>query len=400
MGDERRLKVLSLSTVYPNPREPGLGLFVRSRLQHMAAAADVTVIAPVPLIDYSKAGRRLARTPVPRERRDEALEVRHPRWLYPPMGGFINGLALFVRLAWPVWRWYRRVDVIDAHFAHPEGVAAALLSMVTGRPFTVTLRGNETMHAAHYWRGKVMRWALRRATRVIAVSERLRVFAEDAGTNREKTATIPNGIDTKVFYPRERASLRARFGMRDEVTAIVSAGYLIERKGHHRVIKAVGGLRRKGLPVELWVVGGPGREGEYEREIHREVERQQADNAVHFTGHVTPDMLAEYMTAGDVFCLASSREGWPNVVNEAQACGAPVVAFDVGGIPEMLPTEEYGVVVPPEDDIALEAALESAVRRKWDRERIAAKARERSWDVVASEVVEQLRLAAAVRRTE
>lgn len=398
MGDERRLKVLSLSTVYPNPREPGLGLFVRSRLKHMAALADVTVIAPVPFIDYSKAGRNRTQGPAPRARRDDALEVRHPRWLYPPLGGALNALALSARLAWPVWRLRKQIDVIDAHFAHPEGVAAALLSMIVRRPFTVTLRGNETMHASHYWRGKAIRWALRRAARVIAVSERLRLFALEAGARPENTATIPNGVDTAVFHERERGPLREKFGMRDGVRAIVSAGYLIERKGHHHVVRAVAGLRRKGLTVELWVVGGAGREGEYEREIRGEVERQQAGDAVHFTGNVAPDMLAEYMAAGDVFCLASSREGWPNVVNEAQACGTPVVAFDVGGIPEMLPSEEYGMAVPVGDAAALERALERAAGRQWDRERIAARAKQRSWHVVASEAVEQLRRAAAVRR--
>lgn len=391
----RRLRILSLSTVYPNPGEPGLGQFVRSRLQHMAPLADITVMAPVALLDYSRMGHGSTRTRVPHLRQDEALEVRHPRWLYPPMGGVLNAFALFARLVWPVWRLRRQFDVIDAHFAHPEGIAAVLLSRLVKRPFTVTLRGNETMHASHFWRGRMIRWTLRRAARVIAVSERLRQFAIEAGTPPQHAVTIPNGINTAVFHPRERQALRERFGMKPGVTAVVSAGYLIERKGHHRVVKAVAALRGKGLPVELWLVGGPGREGEYEKEIHREVEERKLGEAVHFAGHVVPAVLAEYMAACDIFCLASSREGWPNVVNEAQGCGTPVVAFDVGAIPEMLPSEDYGLVVPPGDDAALEAAIGRAISREWDRERIAARAKDRSWQVVAAEAVEQLRQAAA-----
>lgn len=393
-----QLRILSLSTVYPNAREPGHGLFVRSRLQHMAALADMTVLAPVALIEYSKTGRNVARKQVPRAWRDGALEVRHPRWFYPPMGGALNAVALFVCLFWFVWRRRKQFDVIDAHFAHPEGVAAGLLSLVAGLPFVVTLRGSEMTHSAYRWRGRAIRWALRRASRVVAVSERLRLFAVDAGARPERTATVPNGIDMTVFHPRERGPLREKLGMNEGVTAIVSAGHLIELKGHHRVVKAVAALRRKGLDVELWVVGGPGRGGDYEQRIHREVRERQLDEAVHFTGHVAPDMLAEYMSACDVFCLASSREGWPNVVTEAQGCGTPVVAFDVGGVPEMLPSEEYGIVVPPGDEAELEAALERAARQSWNRERIAERAKQRSWQVVASEAVEQLRLAATRNR--
>jgi glycosyltransferase involved in cell wall biosynthesis len=100
------------------------------------------------------------------------------------------------------------------------------------------------------------------------------------------------------------------------------------------------------------------------------------------------------MTAADVFCLASSREGWPNVVNEALACATPVVTTDVGGAPDMVPGEEYGFVVPAGDGEALGAALRRALTKDWDRKAIAAWGGSRSWSNVAAETFEVLHAAA------
>jgi glycosyltransferase involved in cell wall biosynthesis len=176
---------------------------------------------------------------------------------------------------------------------------------------------------------------------------------------------------------------------------ILSAGYLIERKGHHRVILALAELRRRGSDAELWIVGGPGREGSFENEIREHVRKCGLTDAVRFTGPVTQTALAEIMSAADVFCLATSREGWPNVVHEALGCGAPAVATDVGGIQDMLPGPEYGFVVPAGDQESLTSALGRALNTKWDRERIAAWGGSRSWRQVAAETAEVLREAAA-----
>jgi len=389
----RKLRILSVSTVFPNPRETGLGLFVRARLERMAELADIVVVAPVARFDYSQApGGEGA---IPRRRQEGRLKVMHPRWLYPPLAGAWNGVFLFLALAGLACRLRRRFrfEVIDAHFGHPEGVAGALLGALLSCPVVITLRGNETMHARYRLRRYWMAWALRRATRVIAVSERLRQFAVSLGAAEERTRTIPNGIDVSIFYPRDRQRLRRDLGM-TEGPSIVSAGYLIERKGHHRVVRALASLRGNGIAAELWIVGGPGREGEFETEIRREVEQAGLREQVHFTGAVAPARLAEYLSAADVFCLASTREGWPNVVHEALGCGAPVVATDVGGIPDMLPSGEYGMIVPPADQSALEQALRQALAKPWDRDRIAQWGQARSWEQVAAEAVGQLRAAA------
>ena len=168
------LKILSFTLVFPNPAEPGLGLFVRARLQRLTHHADIRVIAPVPLFDYLHPSAKLRpRSAVPFERQDGRLEVFHPRWLYPPLGTPVNVFCLFFRLLALTLRIRKQFpfQVIDSHFGYPEGVVAALLAVVFQCPFTVTLRGNEIKFAQYRFRRFLLVWALRRAARVITVSK-------------------------------------------------------------------------------------------------------------------------------------------------------------------------------------------------------------------------------------
>jgi teichuronic acid biosynthesis glycosyltransferase TuaC len=384
------VNILSISTVFPNPSEENLGLFVRARLEGLAARASVRVLAPVPLVDYARIrGKRPLASGAPsgpahwpRGHPEGRLEVFHPRWFYPPAGGALNALFLFLRLLAPASHLDTAspIDLIDAHFGYPDGIAAALLAARMRRPFTVTLRGNETMHGRYRFRRMAMRWALRRAARVIAVSEALREYAISLGVEPSRIRTIPNGVDTVVFHPHPRPEARGA------PKQILSAGYLIERKGHHHAIRATAALRARGVDCELQVAGGPGREGRFEDQLRRLVAELGLESAIHFLGVVPPARLAELMSAADVVLLPSSREGWPNVVNEALACGTPVVATNVGGVPDLIPSGEFGYVVPAGDQSALENALERALGRDWDREAIARWGASRSWDKVAAEV--------------
>ena len=390
-------KVLSISTVYPRPGEENLGGFVKSRLQHVSDLLPVKVVSPVPVIDYGAGGQRP--TSIPHRRQDGNVEVFYPRWLYPPQGGFLNSWFLAARLL-PFLKNLRGrydFDVIDSHFGHPAGVAAGLVAAALRCPFTITLRGSEVMHARVAGRRRWMAWSFRRASRIIAVSESLRQFAISLGGDPGRVRTIPNGIDSAVFYPRPYSETRARLGMPPDRPIILSVGYLIEGKGHHRVIRALAEIRAAGIPAELWIIGGPGRGSRFDENIRQAVRECALDKATHFCGTLKPAAVAEHMSAADVFCLASSREGWPNVVHEALGCGTPVVATNVGGIPDMLPSPDYGLIIPPDNHAELVSALGQALKSTWDRERIAAWGRARSWHEVAAETAAVLTEAAGDR---
>ncbi|MBI4892553.1 MAG: glycosyltransferase [Acidobacteria bacterium] len=385
--------MLSLSGVFPRAGDERLGLFVKSRLAALSRRVPVRVVCPVPWIDLSRGRIELPALDAKSPGDQSGLEVDYPVWFYPPGWGTWNGLFMARALQGRLARCRRSFDfqLIDAHFGHPEGIAADRLARHFRVPFTVTLRGNETMHASHPKIRLLMAESLQRAAAVICVSSPLRDFALSLGVDAERAHVVPNGIDAAVFRPHPREETRQQLRMDPDSLHVLSAGYLIARKGHHRVVNALAEVRRQGVPAQLWIVGGPGREGDCQEEIRNAVERLGLAPFVHLTGSVGPAELARYMAASDVFCLASEREGWPNVVNEALACGTPAVAFDVGGVPQMLPGDQYGIVVPPANDAALTAALCTALRRGWDRAAIARWGAGRSWEAVAAQVADLFR---------
>ena len=386
------MRIVSLTSVYPSPLETGRGLFVRARLQHLPPAAQVKVIAPVWAMDRSVPGRRT----------DARIEVFHPRWIYIRGTGAVTAFLLFFQLIRPLRSLKKEFafQVLDSHFGYPEGIAASLLATVLRVPFTVTLRGSELLHSRYPLRRVLMGWALKRASSVIAVSEQLRQFAIALGTDPARTRTISNGIDGHSFYPQDRNTVRLKHGLDPKQRIILSAGHLIELKGHHLAVRAVKRLLDRGVAVQLIIAGGPPGRGvaSYEVELKRLITDLRLTEHVRLLGHVSRDLLIDLMSAADVFCLASSREGWPNVVHEALACGTPVVATRVGAIPELITQEAYGLVVEPDDLAALTDALHRSLTTAWNRSDISEWACSRTWEQVGREVLDEMNR--AVSETE
>jgi glycosyltransferase involved in cell wall biosynthesis len=392
----RAPRILSLSCLFPTSLDPNQGLFVERRLQHLAEMAEVKVISPFAVVHYGNTnGRKIRLAGLPC-RQQENLSVLHPRWFYPPLGGISTGFWLFLQLLPVVARLRAEFpfEIIDTHFGHPEGIAGALLSRALRVPFTMTLRGNEPKHSrsrlGRFW----IAWALRRASKVFVLSERLRQFAIGLGADPARVTIVPNGIDAAVFFPRDRAACRLKHGFAADRPLLLSAGALVERKGHHRILRALAAMAPDRRP-QLAIVGGPGPEGSYAEQLVRLAATLDLGKWVRFLGPVSPTAMAELMSAADVFCLASTNEGWPNVIHEALACGTPVVATDVGAVPEMLAGGRYGCVAPVNNPAALEKALAEALERDWDRTAIAAWGCARSWRQVAAEVWEEMKIIAA-----
>lgn len=387
------MRILTISCNYPNPKDPNLGIFVQRRITPLASSTEIKVIAPVPILDYGNPSGHIflpRNGSVPLSRTDGSLEVLHPRWLYPPFGGALNAFCLFACLLWPVSRLRREFpfEVIDTHFGYPEGIAGALLARVFRIPYTVTLRGSEILHAQYLFRRHWMSWALQKAGRIIAVSGNLHQLAVELGAQPAKIKTIANGIDSGIFFPRYREECRRKHQLPLDAYFLLSAGHLIELKGHHHVIRALRVLLDEGLAVHLIIAGGA---GHYESALRKQVSELRLESSVRFLGEVPQETMAELMCASDVLCLASIREGCPNVVLEALACGCPVVATDVGAVPDLIPEDRFGFVVPPNDPRALKDALSRAFQQDWDRAAISRWGQSRSWQQVAREVFAELR---------
>lgn len=298
--------------------------------------------------------------------------------LFKKYDGLMMALCAFPRMR--KLKRMGRLDVIDAHFAYPDGYAASLLSRWLKVPFTVTLRGTETRHLADSaLAGRVLQ-AVDQATRVFSVSASLRSLLVNCGANPEKIEVVGNGIDTALFSPQERGVCRAALGISTNAKVLVSVGGLVPRKGFHRVIDVLPQLREAFPDLVYLIVGGGSAEGDCSRELGEQVRRLKLEDCVRFLGFRAPHELPVILSAADVFVLATSNEGWANVFLEAMACGLPVVTTDVGGNCEVVCDASLGVVVPFGEAEALSAALSESLCRNWDSRRLRAYAEKNSWD--------------------
>jgi teichuronic acid biosynthesis glycosyltransferase TuaC len=309
-------------------------------------------------------------------------------------------LFLFVSSWAELWRLRRAFafDLIDAHFAYPDGAAAVLLGRIFRVPVTITLRGTIIPLAADWIRSAIADWALRRADTVIAVSEELAARARKAGVPAGRIWLIPNGVDTTRFAPSDRAEARLRLGLPEEGRILVSVGHLSPRKGFHRVIAALPHLVREFPDLLFAVVGGGGAEGDNRGELESLASALGVARRVRLAGPEPPDRVALWLNAANLFVLASDFEGCPNVVWEAMACGQPVVATSVGHVPHMVPPFAGIVFGAPDDAVLLLAALRQALTTNWDQARIRAHAEHHTWEAIAARVLARWRETAERRR--
>jgi len=379
-------RLLVVSSLFPHAGAPIAGVFVRERMFRVGRQLPLVVVSPRPWFPGQGLIRRLRpgyRPPAAPHELQAGVEVHFPRFFALPgllrrFDGFFMALAML-----PLARRLQSefgFNLIDAHFAYPDGYAASLLGRWLGVPVTVTLRGTELKHSrVEPLRARMAR-TFAAVDRVFSVSDSLRQLAIGIGLAPAKALVVGNGVDTDKFHPEDRAAARARWQLASEAPVLVGVGALVERKGFHRVIECLPALRERHPGLRYLVVGGPSPEGDMSAELRAQVARLQLEDTVVFCGPQKPEALRWALSAADVFVLATANEGWANVFLEAMACGLPVVTTDVGGNREVVCDPSLGIVVPFGDAASLHAALDQALATSWDRAAIVEHARRNSWD--------------------
>ncbi len=388
-----------LSSLFPSRMQPTAGLFVRERMFRVGQRLPLAVVAPVPWFPLQGLLRRFKpgfRPGAPRHEAQGGFEVWFPRFLsVPGLLKQFDGLAMALG-AWPRLRRLKRagrLDLIDAHFAYPDGYAATLLGRWLDVPVTITLRGTEVRHARDRRLAPLLRQALMGATRVFAVSESLRKIALALGIAPDRVRVVGNGVDLQKFAPMPKAEARGQLGLPLDAPVLITVGALVERKGFHRVIELLPALRDRHPGLLYLVIGGASPEGDMSDALHEQVNRLGLGDAVRFLGPLPPEQLRRPLSAADVFVLATRNEGWANVLLEAMACGLSVVATDVGGNAEVVNDAALGEVVPFGDPPALRRAISDALTRPRDPAAIRRYAQANSWDPRVAVLVEEFRRA-------
>ncbi len=342
-----KLSILTATTLFPNPVQRAHGVFVETRLRHLLASGEVTahVLAPIPwlppMVRYSSYGPLQT---VPSREQRNGLIVEHPRYLVVPKFGMtLTPLTLYRAMRKrfvALLKEGHRFDLIDAHYFYPDGVAAVRLAREFNLPVTVTARGTDLNLIPEFSAPrKMILDAASKADGMITVCQALKDTLIEMGVADERVTVLRNGVDLELFRPVDRAAARSALGLSRRTLA--SVGLLIDRKGHHHIIRAL-----KDLPDNDLLIAGDGPD---RRALERLVVEEGVADRVRFLGSVDQNRLREIYNAVDALVLASSREGWANVLLESMACGTPVVASAVWGTPEVVARPEAGVLMPSLD---------------------------------------------------
>ena len=338
------MRLLTFSSLYPSSVMPSHGIFVETRLRHLLKSGKVEsrVVAPVPWFPSrdSRFGEYARFAAVPAAEQLNGIQVEHPRFVVLPKVGMTLAPFALARTALVAARRLIATgydfDLIDAHYFYPDGVAAVKVGEALGKPVVITARGTDiNLVPRHTLPRRMILDAARRSAAMITVCAALKDELVALGADEGKVTVLRNGVDLALFHPEDKAAARAAYGM--SRFSIASVGHLIERKGHELVIEAMARLP----DAELFIAGT----GPEEAALRALAERLNLAGRVKFLGALPQDRLRTLYSAVDCLVLASSREGWANVLLEAMACGTPVVASNVWGTPEVVAVPEAGMLM-------------------------------------------------------
>ena len=332
------MKILTFSTLFPNSEQPGHGIFVETRLRHLVASGQVEsrVVAPVPWFPSRapRFGKYAKMAAAPRAEVRHGLQVAHPRYLTIPKVGMNLAPTLLAQGAKPA---IARLldegfdfDLIDAHYFYPDGVAAVKLGRYFNKPVVITARGSDiTLLLQFPAPRRMIVAAAREADAVITVCNALRDEVIGLGVDPERIVSLRNGVDLELFQPTVRTA--------GNPFTLLTVGHLVPVKAQELIIGAL-----PLLPGVQLVVAGDGPNRGMLENLAREL---SVTARVRFLGAVPQAQLRQHYGAADALVLASSREGWANVLLESMACGTPVVASRVYGTPEVVAAPEAGVLM-------------------------------------------------------
>ncbi|HEX4947823.1 MAG TPA: glycosyltransferase [Blastocatellia bacterium] len=390
------MKILSVTTLFPSRAQPVHAIFVYNRLKHVAehqqVRGELRIIAPIPYFPFDRfISKYTERHRIPRADKISGLEVLYPRFLsIPALLKPLDGIFVLLSVWWAARRLRREFDfdVIDTHLAFPDGFAGVFLAWLWKKPLTITLRGHDVNVLPRFpVRKRQIQFALRHADRIIGVADALRRGAIALGADPNKAVTISNGVDLTQFFPVAQAEARQRLGLPQHRRIVLSVGRIVENKGYHLIVEALQQLRAAGAEVPyLVLVGGAADEALYPTRLKATVAQLGMKDDVLLAGPQRNETLRDWYCAADVYCLASETEGWPNVLLESLACGTPVVATKTWGTPEIICSDEYGLLVDRSAE-SIAQGLQTALAKEWKSQAMIAYAATHTWQNVAEKVV-------------
>lgn len=310
--------MLLVSSMYPAPEDLALGVFVKRQVECLRAlGVDIDLI----------------------------VDRRPPR-RYVFRKYLALGLRAFSRLT-------TEYDVVHVHWPVVTGVVGWIVARLKGRPLVVTVHGGEIDtdsirssdmgSTKHKLTKQIAGWVMRRADGVIVVGSHLGEVAQRVGVLSERISVINMGVDTSQFQPYSKEESRSRLGIATDHPVVAYVGMLTTVKGPTYLLRAMPSIVENHPTLCLYVVGA----GQLEADLKNTAAALGVTRNVRFVGQKPHEEIPLWMSAADVVIMPSLTESFGLAALEAMACGTPVVASYVGGLPEQIVDGQNGFLVPP-----------------------------------------------------
>jgi len=364
------MKVLEACQEFPNRYYPQLGTFIKQSIDSIAdQGVDVTVISPKPFVLPFSAFPYHNFFKLPRIEHTEKYDLHYPRYIYAvPKKYFypVTGISYsrFVS-EYAIKNINPEPDLIHAHFSYPDGYGMMKLAKKWKVPLVISALGTIERKVAYegsYTSRQIIE-AMNFAEKVLSVSEDLKLHIVNLGIKEEKVHVVPNGVDTGKFKPVGKEHARNLLKLPQDKNIVLFVGALREIKGVDYLIEAAKNFVNTN--TGLFMVG---RDDGLRKNLEKRTRELKIADYIRFTGPVNHEDIPLWISASDILVLPSLSEGRPNVVLEALACEVPVVATDVGGIPELMVDGETGYLVPAKNPAELSRKINKLLEDKSQRE--------------------------------
>ena len=391
------MNLLTVSNLFPRPDQPARGLFNRQLFDELARLCPSRNVCLVPEWRVWR-WPRIRGWPEPEA---AGVPTRYVPVFYLPVVGRSTAHAFYARPLAAAVRREPAADVVYAAWLYPDGAAAATVAKAQGKRLWLMALGSDTLHLNHAARRSAVLQACAEAEGVVCVARLLADRLRAAGVSPDKLHVIPNGVDPERFrfVPRDDAARQLAERLPSPAVSLETSsrppivlfvGNMVSVKGPDILLDAWQTLRSRFAPTPrrsdtptpphpdtptLILIG----DGPLRPRLERQAREGGLADAVRFLGVRPHEEIPLWMNAADCLCLTSRSEGMPNAVNEALACGLPVVAADVGACGEMLGGKAVSRVVPPGNAQAFADAVEAVLRSEVDRAALARQYGGYSW---------------------
>ncbi|MBA2860464.1 glycosyltransferase [Methanococcus maripaludis] len=277
-----------------------------------------------------------------------------------------------------------KFDIVQSHFTWSAGYVGAKLKEKYDIPVIVTAHGYDIYRLPfkdENWKKRIG-YVLNSADHIITVSNNNLECIKKLDI-KTPVSVIPNGYNDEMFYPRNNLDCKNSLGLPTDKKIIVSVGNLAEIKGHKYLISALSEVTKTKKDVYCYIVGG----GALKNKLQKQIDTLNLNNNVKLVGAKPHEEIPIWMNAADLFVLPSLNEGNPTVLVEALSTGLPFIGTNVGGISEIINSDEYGLLCDPKNPEKLAENILIGLEKDWDTEKILEYSEEFTWENISKKIL-------------